>query len=133
MTSSGHVEAFCREHLTARALWPALELDGVRAGAAYAPRVHCAVALPGSASERGLGDRPGFHTYAETWSYARLQATANRIAHALVDDLGIVPGNRVLLRAPNTPMLVACWFAVLKAGGVVVCTMPLLRTREIAY
>ena len=59
--------------------------------------------------------------------------TANRIAHVLVEDLGVVPGNRVLLRGPNSPMMVACWFAVVKAGGVVVCTMPLLRVRELTY
>ncbi len=50
-----------------------------------------------------------------------------------MEDLGIVPGNRVLLRGPNNPMMAACWFAVLKAGGVVVCTMPLLRVRELTY
>ena len=58
---------------------------------------------------------------------------SNRIANVLVDDFGIVPGNRVLLRGPNNPMLAACWFGVLKAGGVVVCTMPLLRERELRY
>ncbi len=133
MTQSAHVDTFCREHLPARALWPDLKYVGLPELAAYPPRLNCAVELLDRAIERGLGDRPVFHTHVETWSYARLQATANRIAHALVDDLGLVPGNRVLLRAPNTPLLVACWFAVLKAGGVVVCTMPLLRTREIAY
>jgi 2-aminobenzoate-CoA ligase len=67
------------------------------------------------------------------WSYRELLERANRIAHVLVEDLGLVPGNRVLLRAPNNPMLAACWFGVLKAGGVVVCTMPLLRERELRY
>src|SRR6185295_10582565 len=65
--------------------------------------------------------------------YAQLLETANRIARVLVEDLGVVPGNRVLLRGPNNPMMAACWFAVLKAGGVVVCTMPLLRVRELTY
>ena len=69
---------------------------------------------------------------ADTWSYADLLAAANRIAHALVDDLGIVPGNRVLLRGPNNPWLTACWFGVLKAGAVAVTTMPLLRSGELA-
>jgi 2-aminobenzoate-CoA ligase len=62
-----------------------------------------------------------------------LYEAANQIAHVLTEDCGLVPGNRVLLRAANTPMLVACWFAVLKAGGVVVCTMPMLRTKELMY
>ena len=61
------------------------------------------------------------------WSYAKLRSGANRIARVLVEDLGLEPGNRVLLRAPNTPMLAACWFAVLKAGGIAVTTMPLYR------
>jgi len=59
--------------------------------------------------------------------------TSNRIANVLVNDLGVIPGNRVLLRGPINPMLAACWFAVLKIGGVVVCTMPLLRERELRY
>ena len=68
----------------------------------------------------------------EAWTLRRpAPAHANQIAHVLVDDLGLVPGNRVLLRGPNNPWLVACWFAVLKAGGVVVTTMPLLRPGEL--
>jgi len=67
------------------------------------------------------------------WTYTQLLETTNRIAHVLVDDLGLVPGNRVLLRGFNGPMMAACWFAILKAGGVVVCTMPLLRTRELTF
>ena len=65
------------------------------------------------------------------WSYAELQRQANRIANVLVHDMGLVPGNRVLLRAANKPMLVACWFAVMKAGGIAVGTMPLLRAKEL--
>ena len=68
----------------------------------------------------------------ETISYGQLAQTVARICHVLVDDLGFVSGNRVLLRAPNNPMLVACWLAVAQAGGVVVATMPLLRRRELA-
>ncbi|MBV8198035.1 MAG: AMP-binding protein [Candidatus Eremiobacteraeota bacterium] len=67
----------------------------------------------------------------ETWSYAQLLDAANRIAAVLVEDMGLTPGNRVLLRAPNTPMLAACWFAVLKAGGIAVTTMPLYRSAEL--
>jgi 2-aminobenzoate-CoA ligase len=65
------------------------------------------------------------------WTYADLQAQANRIAHVLVDELGLVPGNRVLLRGANSPMLAACWFGVVKAGGIAVGTMPLLRAKEL--
>ena len=65
------------------------------------------------------------------WTYAELLAHANRIAQVLVEDLGLVPGNRVLLRGPNNALLAACWFAVVKAGGIAVATMPLLRTKEL--
>src|SRR5262249_32301676 len=65
--------------------------------------------------------------------YRELYEHVNRIARVLVEDLGLVPGNRVLLRGPNTPLLAACWLAVAKAGGGVVCTMPVLRVRELAY
>jgi 2-aminobenzoate-CoA ligase len=73
-----------------------------------------------------------FYTPNERWTYGQLLERANRIARVLADDFGLVPGNRVLLRAANNPMLVACWFAVLKAGGIAVTTMPLLRARELA-
>ena len=65
------------------------------------------------------------------WTYADLQAQANRIARVLVEDMGLVSGNRVLLRGANSPMLAACWFAVVKAGGIAVGTMPLLRAKEL--
>jgi 2-aminobenzoate-CoA ligase len=67
-----------------------------------------------------------------TWTTPTCLARADAVAHVLVDDLGLVPGNRVLLRGPNNPWLAACWFGVLKAGGVVVATMPLLRAGELA-
>jgi 2-aminobenzoate-CoA ligase len=73
-----------------------------------------------------------FYTANERWTYGDLLERANRIARVLRDDFGLLPGNRVLLRAANNPMLVACWFAVLKAGGIAVTTMPLLRARELA-
>jgi 2-aminobenzoate-CoA ligase len=100
---------------------------------AYPARVNCAAELLDGAVAAGFGDRPLFHTAAGTWTYSELLERANQIAHVLVDDLGVVPGNRVLLRGANHPMLAACWFAVLKVGAVVVCTMPLLRQRELAY
>src|SRR6185312_7567997 len=69
----------------------------------------------------------------ETLAYVQLAERVNRIANVLTRDLGLVPGGRVLLRAPNNPMVVAAYFAVIKAGGVVVATMPLLRAKELAY
>jgi len=99
---------------------------------AYPDRLNCVSELLDRWIDAGQGDRTAFHHAAGPWSYRRLFETANRIAHVLVNDLGLVPGNRVLLRAANQPMLVACWFAVLKAGGVAVSTMPLLRVRELS-
>src|SRR5690349_19155506 len=98
----------------------------------YPKRLNAAVELLDRMVERGHRDRPCLRTDAGVWTYGDLLEKANRIANVLVRDLGLVPGNRVLLRAANTPMLVACWFAVLKAGGIAVATMPLLRARELS-
>ncbi|MGI8618620.1 MAG: AMP-binding protein [Gemmatimonadaceae bacterium] len=129
---SGHVDTFCADRLPPRELWPVRDWSGIPE-LDYPLRLNCAVELLDRAIERGDGDRVALRSPAEQWTYRELLERANRIAHALVDDLGMVPGNRVLLRGPNTPMLAACWFGVLKAGGVVVCTMPLLRERELRF
>lgn len=129
---SAHVDTFCADNLPPRELWPVMNYDSLP-DLAYPARLNCAAELLDWAVEAGNGDSAVFHYEGHNWSYADLLATANRIAHVLVEDLSVVPGNRVLLRAANTPMLAACWFAVLKVGGVVVSTMPLLRPREICY
>jgi len=128
---SAHVDTFCRDHLPPAEQWPELTFD--LPGLQYPDRLNCATALLDEVAARHGGHRPCLRQPGQqTWSYDELMTAANRIAHVLVDDLGIVPGNRVLLRAPNSPTLAACWLAVLKAGGVVVTTMPLLRPGEIA-
>ena len=81
----------------------------------------------------GKGDQPCLLTPSETLTYASLQERVNRMANVLTRDLGLVTGNRVLLRGPNNAMMAAAWLAVIKAGGVTVATMPLLRARELAY
>lgn len=81
--------------------------------------------------KNGLGHRICLQNETQKWTYQDLYEKANQIAHVLVDDLGLQSGNRVLLRSANNPMMVACWFAVLKAGGIVVATMPLLRAKEL--
>jgi len=129
---TGHLDTFCRESLPPRELWPDLLFDGLPE-LAYPPRLNCAAELLDSRIVQGDGDRTAVLFPGGLWTYAELHATVSRIAHVLVDDLGMVPGNRVLLRSPNTPLLAACWLAVVKAGGVVVCTMPMLRRRELAY
>ena len=129
---SGHVDTFCADHLPRRELWPVRNWTGVPE-LDYPLRLNCAVELLDRAVERGDGDRVALRSPTEQWTYRELLEMANRIARVLVEDLALVPGNRVLLRGPNTPMLAASWFGVLKAGGVVVCTMPLLRERELRY
>ena len=89
--------------------------------------------VPRPLDQCGQGNRPCLIAPAESLTYAQLAERVNRIANVLVRDLGLVPGNRVLLRAPNNPMMVAAYLAVLKAGGVVVATMPLLRAKELGY
>ncbi|NHM06845.1 AMP-binding protein [Flavobacterium sp. CYK-4] len=79
----------------------------------------------------GHGEAICLRTFETNWTYRQLFEKANQIAHVLVDDLGLQSGNRVLLRSANNPMMVACWYAVLKAGGIVVATMPLLRSKEL--
>ena len=129
---SGHRDTFARDRLPPVELWPVMDY-GVLPGLAYPKRLNAAAELLDRMVERGCGPRPCLITHAASWTYDELLDTANRIANFLVRELGVVPGNRVLLRAANTPMLVACWFAVLKAGGIAVATMPLLRARELAY
>src|SRR5437764_5386426 len=98
----------------------------------YPERLNCAPGLLDSMLERGSGKRVAFIHEAESWTYQRLLDTANCIARVLSEDCDFVPGNRVLLRGPNNPMLVASWFGVVKAGGVVATTPCLLRCRELA-
>ena len=100
---------------------------------AYPGQLNCATELLDRMVDGGHGDRSVFLFPGGRWIYRDLLAMSNRIAHVLVEDLGVVPGNRVLLRGPNSPMMVACWFAIVKVGAVVVCTMPLLRVRELSY
>jgi 2-aminobenzoate-CoA ligase len=129
---SAHVDTFGRDALPPRELWPRLDFSAIPE-LKYPDRVNCAVELLDRMVERGFGDRPVIRFLGGTWTYRELLHTANRIARVLVEDLGVVPGNRILLRGSNNPMMAACWFAVLKAGGVVVCTMPLLRARELVF
>ena len=124
------IDDFVRRRLPPQELWPRLDWSGV-AELAYPDRLNCVSELLDRWIVSGHGDRTVFHHAGGPWTYQRLFDSANRIAHVLVENLRLVPGNRVLLRAANQPMLVACWFGVLKAGGIAVSTMPLLRVREL--
>ena len=129
MVYSAHVDTFARDNLPPREQWPEFlfELPELR----YPERMNCAAVLLDDMVRAGHGARPVIHAADGRCSYAQLLAQANRIAHVLVRDMGLRPGNRVLLRGPNNPMMAACWFAVIKAGGIAVATMPLLRAREL--
>jgi len=130
LTPSAHADSFCRDHLPPAETWPELLLDFT--DVQYPARLNCATELLDRGVERDGPDRPCLRSPAEpVWTYGDLLRVANQVAHVLVDELGVVPGNRVLLRGPNNPWLVACWCGVLKAGAVVVTTMPLLRPGEL--
>jgi 2-aminobenzoate-CoA ligase len=93
--------------------------------------LNCVEKLLDNHIAEGRGNNNCIRTFEETWTYQDLYEKANQIAHVLVEDLGLKSGNRVLIRSANNPMMVACWFGVLKAGGIVVATMPLLRSKEL--
>ncbi len=129
LAPSAHRDSFCGDNLPPRAQWPRFLLD--RPEYRYPARLNCAVELLDRNIARGRGDHPAVVTPAETLTYRQLAERVNRIAHVLVHRLGLVPGNRVLLRSANNAWMVAACFAVLKAGGVLVATMPLLRAKEL--
>ena len=131
MIRSAHVDTFARDHLPAPEQWPefSFDLPDLR----YPERLNCVSAFIDDWLAAGHGDRDCLISPSERLSYADLAERVNRIANVLTRDLAMVPGNRVLLRGPNSPMMVAAYFAVIKAGGVVVATMPLLRAKELAF
>jgi 2-aminobenzoate-CoA ligase len=132
MYRSAHVDSFPRDNLPPPASWP--DLIFTLPELHYPERLNCAVAFIDRHVAEGRGDRLAVTAPDGTrWTYADLAARVNRIANVLTGELGMVPGNRVLLRAANTPMMLAAYFAVIKAGGVAVATMPLLRAKELSF
>jgi 2-aminobenzoate-CoA ligase len=131
MAKSGHVDTFARDNLPPREQWPEFRFDLPELQ--YPERLNCVTEWVDRWIAAGEGARTCLISPAETLTYAQFHERVNRIANVLTRDLGVVPGNRVLLRGPNNPMMVAAYFAVIKAGGVVVATMPLLRAKELAY
>jgi 2-aminobenzoate-CoA ligase len=131
MLPSAHVDTFARRHLPPGEQWPRFlfDLPELR----YPDRLNCVTRLIDDWIARGHGDRLCLISPAESLTYAALADRVNRIANILTGELGLVPGNRVLLRSTNTPMMVAIYLAVMKAGGVVVATVPLLRARELVH
>ena len=127
---TAHVDTFAADNLPSGDQWPVFTFE--RPEFQYPGRMNCATELLDKQVAAGLGGKTVFYTPHETWTYGELQERANRIARVLIEDFGIVPGNRVMVRAANNPMFVACWFAVAKAGGIIVAVMPLLRAGELA-
>ena len=133
MTHSAHVDTFARDHLPPPGLQPEFRFDLPELQ--FPEQLNCATELLDRAVAEGRGGRLAVQGLVRgnwvQWTFAELQGEADRIARVLVEDMGLVSGNRVLLRAPNSPLLAACWFAVIKAGGIAVGTMPLLRAKEL--
>lgn len=131
LTPSAHLDTFTRDRLPPAGQWPKLlfELPELR----YPDRLNCGEELLDRTIERFGADRPVFRSGAgEVWSYGHLRERVDRIAHVLTTELGVVPGNRVLLRGPTTPHLAACWLAVMKAGAVAVTVLAQHRAGELA-
>ncbi|MGI5348262.1 AMP-binding protein [Streptomyces sp. CA-250714] len=149
-TPSAHVDTFARDHLPPPDQWPVLLLDDPALD--YPAHLNCGAELLDRTIERLGADRPVFHSGGltapgretpdgerpaapaprRTWSYGELRSTVDRLAHVLTDEMGVVPGNRVLLRGPTSPELAACWLAVMKAGAVAVTVLAAHRAGELA-
>jgi 2-aminobenzoate-CoA ligase len=127
---SAHVDTFARDRLPPPDQWPDLLLD--RPEFQYPERLNVAVELTDRMVERGFGDRVALIGNGRRRTYKELSDWSNRLAHALVDNYGVRPGHRVLIRSGNNPAFVAAWLAATKAGAVVVNTMPMLRAGELA-
>jgi len=130
---TAHVDSFAADNLPPKDQWPEFDFDSLPILQTYPDRMNAGVELLDHMCENGHADSPVLYYEDTTWTYNKLREFADRIAKVLVEDHGLVPGNRVLLRSANNPMLVACWCAVLKAGGICVTTMQLLRARELVY
>jgi 2-aminobenzoate-CoA ligase len=124
---TAHTDHFARNNLPAEADQPAFLLERFQ----YPPHLNAAVELTDKMVEKGFGDRIALVGNGRARSYAELADWTSRIARVLIEDYGIQPGNRILIRSANTPALVACWLGATKAGAVVVNTMPLLRKKEL--
>ena len=131
MIRSGHIDTFARDNLPPQDQWP--EFLFTLPELQYPERLNCVTEFVDKWVTSGQGDRIAIISPTETLTYAQLAERINRIANVLTRDLGFVSGNRVLLRSANNPMMIATYLAVMKAGGVTIATMPLLRAKELSY
>src|SRR5277367_284501 len=125
---TAHVDTFARDNLPPTADWPDFLLEGFD----YPEYINAAVELTDRMVERGFGDFTALIGHGRRRTYKELTDWSNRLAHALVENYGVKPGNRVLVRSANNPAMIAIWLAATKAGAVVVNTMPMLRAGELA-
>ncbi|MFV0513504.1 MAG: AMP-binding protein [Jhaorihella sp.] len=125
---SAHTDTFTRDNLPPRELWPEFRLAGFE----YPERLNIGVELTDAMVAKGFGDRTALIGHGRRRTYKELADWTNRLAHVLIEDLKVRPGNRVLIRSANNPAMVACWLAATKAGAVVVNTMPMLRAGELS-
>lgn len=129
-STSAHLDGFARDHLPPAHLWPTIEFTTPELQ--YPDRLNAATELIDVPVSTFGAERTALRTPdGESWSYGELQTRANQVAQVLTEDLGLIPGQRVMLRSPNNPWTVAAWLGVLKAGGIVVTTMAALRAGEI--
>jgi len=124
---SGHVDTFTRDTLPPADLWPVFLLEDFP----YPDYLNIGVALTDAMVEKGFGDNIALIGNGRVRTYKELADWTNKLAHALVEDYGVKPGNRILIRSSNNPAMVACWLAATKAGAVVANTMPMLRAGEL--
>jgi 2-aminobenzoate-CoA ligase len=130
LSPSAHLDTFCRDRLPPADQWPQFRFE--LPALAYPERLNCAAELLDATAARLGAGRPCLRSVTGTWTYGETVRLTNQLAQVLTEDFGLRPGNRVLLRGPNHPWLAAAWLAVIKAGGVAVTTMALLRPGEIA-
>jgi len=125
---TAHTDTFTRHNLPPQDQWPEIDTSAID----YPDHINVGFELTDAMVAKGFGDRTALIGNGRRRTYKELSDWTNRIAHVLVDDLGVNPGNRVLIRSANNPAMVACWLAATKVGAVVVNTMPMLRANELS-
>ena len=127
LSHTAHLDTFARDNLPPPEQWPEFLHGRVRLSRVS----QCGGRIDRSHGQRGFGDRTALIGHGRRRTYKELADWSNRLARALIEDYGIKPGNRVLIRSANNPAMIACWLAATKAGAVVVNTMPMLRAGEL--
>ncbi len=130
---SAHIDQFILNGLPPKSIWPEMDYSVLPELSEYPKRMNVAGILLDNSVKKGWSTKPAIHFDGQTWNYGQLLSKANQIANILVSECGVIPGERVILRSGNHPLLIAAWFAVLKVGAIAISSMPVLRERELAY